>query len=262
MIKMKYLYVLLIMVTFCPAAFSQNTIINCELRKGAIIRTDISKKEIHLVFTGHHFADGGLFIRDVFKKLGDIKASFFLTGDFYRNPDFTETINELKKAGHYLGGHSDKHILYALRENEDSTIITKEEFLIDLENCYAEMEKFGITKSDAPFFLPPFELYNQEIAEWTKEAGLTLINYTPGTYSNQDYSVPSMGKEYSNSDLIYDSIMKYENENENGLNGFILLMHIGTEPERTDKFYYKLEKLITGLKVKGYVFTTLTCCVN
>ena len=227
------------------------------MRKGAIIRTDKNIKEIHLVFTGHHFADGGLYLRDVFKKHGDIKASFFLTGDFYRNPDFAETIKVLKKAGHYLGSHSDRHLLYAPWENEDSTLITKEEFLIDLKNCYAEMAKFGIKKEDAPYFLPPFEWYNNKIAEWTKEAGLVLVNYSPGTRASQDYSLPSMGKEYTDSETIYESIIKYENENKEGLNGFILLMHIGTEPERTDKFYYKMDKLISELESKGYKFTLL-----
>ena len=46
---------------------------------------------------------------------------------------------------------------------------------------------------------------------------------------------------YRSSDEIFDSIMNYEAKNPNGLNGFILLMHIGTDPRRTDKFYNRLE---------------------
>jgi peptidoglycan/xylan/chitin deacetylase (PgdA/CDA1 family) len=37
-----------------------------------------------------------------------------------------------------------------------------------------------------------------------------------------------------------------------GLNGFILLMHIGTDAARTDKFYYQLPELIRWLKSRGY----------
>lgn len=243
-------------MAFCCSIFPQPTQSSVLERKGAIIRTDITKKNIHLVFTGHHFADGGLYLRDIFKK-HNIKASFFLTGDFYRNPDFAEIIKELKIEGHYLGSHSDKHLLYAPWENEDSTIITKEEFLVDINNCYYEMSKFGISKKDAPYFLPPFEWYNKEISDWTKEAGLIPVNYSPGTRSNQDYTLPSMGKDYTGSDTIYDSIINYERENKDGLNGFILLTHIGTEPERKDKFYFKLDKLITELQKKGYIFTLL-----
>ena len=45
---------------------------------GAIIRGDITKKKIALVFTGDEFADGGDIIRKTLNKR-KIKASFFLT---------------------------------------------------------------------------------------------------------------------------------------------------------------------------------------
>src|SRR5687767_10654725 len=52
---------------------------------GAIIRGDVSKKEIALVLTGDEFADGGKTIRETLGK-HNIKAAFFLTGNFYSNP--------------------------------------------------------------------------------------------------------------------------------------------------------------------------------
>ena len=48
--------------------------------------------------------------------------------------------------------------------------------------------------------------------------------------------------------------MEYEANQDSGLNGFILLSHIGTVPERSDKFYLYLEDLITELKSSGYRF--------
>ena len=41
------------------------------------------------------------------------------------------------------------------------------------------------------------------------------------------------------------------------MNGFILLIHIGTDPGRTDKFYYLLPELISELKGKGYRFVRI-----
>jgi len=41
------------------------------------------------------------------------------------------------------------------------------------------------------------------------------------------------------------------------LNGFILLMHFGTDAKRTDKFYNRLDELITTLKKSGYKFTSI-----
>ena len=87
--------------------------------------------------------------------------------------------------------------------------------------------------------------------------GLQLINYTPGTRSNADYTYPEMGEKYVDSKTIYQSILRYEQGSANGLNGFILLMHIGTDPRRKDKFYLYLPKLIKELKNRGYRFVTV-----
>ena len=104
---------------------------------------------------------------------------------------------------------------------------------------------------DALFFLPPYEWYNDTIAGWTKQAGLQLINYSPGTISAADYTWPGL-KNYRNSEAILSSIKNYEAKSSNGLNGFILLLHIGTDPKRTDKFYEQLPLLIGWLKQQGY----------
>jgi hypothetical protein len=113
------------------------------------------------------------------------------------------------------------------------------------------MHSFGISKADAPFFLPPYEWHNQTIADWTAAQNLTLVNFTPGTGSNADYTTPSM-KNYASSDSILKRIKTYEVKDPNGLNGFILLMHIAAGPDRTDKFYSHLNELIALLKSKSY----------
>ncbi len=118
------------------------------------------------------------------------------------------------------------------------------------------MERFGIEKKHAPYFLPPYEWYNNSISKWTKDFGLQLINYSKGTRSHADYTTPSM-KNYLSSDQIYQSIINYEAKSSTGMNGFILLVHFGTDPEREDKFYYQLEQLIVYLKKKGYQFRSL-----
>ena len=224
--------------------------------RGGIIRTDTTKKEIHLVFTGHEYADGLETVIKVLKK-HNIKGSFFFTGDFYSNPEFKTDIEKLKDDGNYLGAHSDKHLLYASWTDRDSTLVTKEEFIDDLDSNYKAMKKFGITKENANYFLPPFEWYNDDISRWCKEIALTLIDFTPGTSSNQDWTYPGLGKIYIRSDTIFSRILDYETKDPNGLNGFILLTHPGTDPRRPDKFYSRLDELITVLQKKGYHFTLI-----
>lgn len=223
---------------------------------GAIIRGDTSKKEIALVFTGDGFADGGEIIRKVLKK-DHVPAAFFLTGNFYAAPAFAPIIQALKRDGHYLGAHSDKHLLYADWTKRDSLLVTEDQFKNDLRENYRRMAAFQIRKTDAPYFLPPYEWYNATIAAWTKEEGLQLINFSPGTLSHADYTYPEMNEKYRPSDTIYESIVTYESKAPNGMNGFILLVHIGTDPRRTDKFYNRLDDLFNDLKRKGYRFVSI-----
>jgi peptidoglycan/xylan/chitin deacetylase (PgdA/CDA1 family) len=218
--------------------------------EGAIIRGDKTAKKLAPVFTGDEFADGAETILRVLKQEG-VKASFFLTGRFYRNPAFRSVIQQLKRDGHYLGPHSDEHLLYCDWTRRDELLVSREKFEDDLNRNYVAMQAFGISKNNARFFLPPFEWYNRNISEWTEGMGLRLINFTPGTHSNADYTTPGM-KNYVGSEAIMHHIKEYEARDPSGLNGFILLLHIGVAPERTDKFYDRLDELIKWLRRNKY----------
>lgn len=223
--------------------------------RGAIVRGDSTEKKIALVFTGDEYAEGGKYIVTALDQQ-KVKASFFFTGRFYRNTAFTTIIQQLKKSGHYLGAHSDQHLLYCDWVKRDSLLVTKQQFTNDLLKNYSAMEKSGIKKQQARFFLPPYEWYNDSIAVWTKQLNLQLINYTPGTRSHADYTTPPM-KNYASSNEIAASIINYEKDAPAGLNGFILLVHIGAGPERTDKFYHRLPELIAELTKRGYEFVRI-----
>ena len=218
---------------------------------GAIVRGDTSTKSLALVFTGDEYADGGQHIREVLNR-HQVSASFFLTGNFYRTAAYEELIRQLRGDGHYLGAHSDRHLLYCDWQNRDSLLIDEPTFRSDLLDNYQEMKRFGISTENAFFFLPPYEWYNDSIARWTSNLGLQLINITYGTLSHADYTTPEMPY-YRDSETIYQSILNFERSRPAGLNGFILLVHIGTDPLRTDKFYHRLDELLAWLKAEGYV---------
>lgn len=127
---------------------------------------------------------------------------------------------------------------------------------MDLGANYGVMTRFNIKKEKAVYFLPPYEWYNDSISAWTNRLGFQLINYTPGTLSHTDYTTLK-DKNYRSSEEIYNSVINYEKTKPAGLNGFILLMHIGAGPDRTDKFYTRLPELIKYLRQKGYQFKTV-----
>jgi peptidoglycan/xylan/chitin deacetylase (PgdA/CDA1 family) len=131
--------------------------------------------------------------------------------------------------------------------------VTKNQFRFDLADNYTAMARLGIDIKKANYFLPPYEWYNDSIANWSKELQVQLINYTPGTLSHADYTTDK-DKNYRSSEKILASILQSEQNRPAGLNGFILLMHIGAGPGRTDKFYRKLPELVRYLKAKGYQF--------
>ena len=219
--------------------------------KGAIVRMDTTKRDIYLCFTAHEFADGFDVITKTLKK-HNVKASFFLTGDFCRTFGYKRIIDGLKTNGHYIGAHSDKHLLYCSWENRDSLLVTKKEFVSDIENNYKELEKLGIPKNRALVYLPPYEWYNDSIARWTNQWGLKLVNNSSGTITNQDWTFPDKGKPYFSSDSLMNNFLSYEINN--GMKGYIMLIHPGTDPRRTDKFYLRLDSVLNYLETRNYNF--------
>ena len=198
------------------------------MREGGIIRGSTTSRRLAIVFTGHEYAEGGETILNELSK-HKAKGSFFVTGDFLTNSSFKPLIERIVREGHYLGPHSDKHLLYCPWEGPKRTLVTRAEFQSDLESNVRKIEGFGVSRSVIRYFLPPYEHYNQEIVDWSKAMGLTLVSFTPGTRSNADYTGEA-DRNFVSSQTIFDSILRKERQDPDGLNGFLLLVHIGSGP--------------------------------
>src|SRR5438552_4378560 len=151
-------------------------------------------------------------------------ASFFLTGKFLTNTNFIPLVQRLVKEGHYLGPHSDKHLLYCSWDAAKKTLASPARFLTDLEANLRKIEAFDVPRDHIMYFLPAYEHYNEEIAAWSRQMSLTLVNFTPGTRSNADYTGEA-DKNFVSSKAIFDSIVAKEQHDLDGLNGFLLLLH-------------------------------------
>lgn len=216
------------------------------------MRGNPSLKNISLIFTGDEYRDG---LSTISKVLGEknVKGAFFVTGKFLEDEYSKRLLKKLYKKGHYVGPHSDQHLLYAPWDDRDSLLVTKEQFCEDLEDNIKKLEQIGIPNGE--IFVPPYEWYNKEIVNWANQLGFKVYNFTPGLRTAADYTYPEMDNKYMSSDKILNQLYDYEKLN--GINGHIILVHIGTDSRRTDKLYNRLGQLIEELQSKNYIFVPL-----
>lgn len=226
---------------------------NVNDRFGTIVKRDGVGKTIYFIFSADSMFEGADTVLNVLDKR-KIKGSFFFTGNCLRMQEHHDKINRIITDGHYVGAHSDKHILYADWDKNRTNLVSDDSLKLDLTANYEELAKFGIKKTDAPYYLPPYEWYNEQNVKVIKEWGIEAVNFTPGTCTFDDYTTPDMGNYRSSQELI-DALMNYEQKNT--LDGCIILIHPGTNPKRTDKLYHHLDELINLLSSKGYKFDKL-----
>jgi peptidoglycan/xylan/chitin deacetylase (PgdA/CDA1 family) len=219
--------------------------------EGAIIRGDVRVKKLALVFTGGDHTESTGPILDALKER-NIRAGFFVTGDFARRAELRPLLDRIVNEGHYLGPHSDSHPLYCDWQDRNKTLVTKAFFQDDLRQNLNALRALGAPPSGVPVcFIPPYEWYNREQVAWAREMGITLINFTPGSGSNRDYA-PQGDPAFVPSQKIYDDILAYEQKDPHGLNGFLLLLHLGSG--RKDLFHTRLGLLCDELSRRGYQF--------
>jgi peptidoglycan/xylan/chitin deacetylase (PgdA/CDA1 family) len=227
------------------------------LDRGAIVRGPRDRKRLALIFTGDRFAEGAKVILAAMRRRG-IKVACFLTGRFLRDPDLRTVVEMTCDDGHEIGPHSDEHLLYASWDRPPKLLVTRDQFLADLRANDREIAAYVRGPSRFPYFLPPYEHYTEEISRWTAEAGRTLINLSPGTLSHTDYMEDDQPR-FVPAERIVDSVLRAERTDPDGLNGFLLLMHLGAGPRRTrDRLHDRLDPLLGAIKERGYEFVRVS----
>jgi peptidoglycan/xylan/chitin deacetylase (PgdA/CDA1 family) len=221
--------------------------------QGATVRINSDRKVIHLIFSADETFEGAEPILQTLDE-NNIKGSFFLTGNCLRIEKFKPVIQRIISEGHFVGAHSDNHLLYAPWEDRQQSLVSADSLITDLRLNMVELEKFGINISKVRYYLPPYEYYNAEHVRLIESEGQTVINFTPGLRTAADYTTPDMPNYRSSQELI-DQLFAFEEEQ--SLKGAIILIHPGTVSARTDKLYFRLDEIIKRLKEKGYVFERL-----
>jgi endoglucanase len=229
-----------------PAGLAENTLVRD--RYGAIIRGDVHVKKLALVFTGDKRGESTAPILDTLKKRR-LKAGLFVTGNFVRDPKLRRLLKRAIAEGHYVGPHSDSHPIYCAWEEREKSLVTEAFFKSYLERNIAGLKALAALSSSRlgetrlrqnTLFIAPYEWFNGDQVRWSDEMGVTLINFTPGSGSNRDYA-PEGDRVFVPSQRIFDDILAYERKDPHGLNGFVLLLHLGSG--RKDPFHTRLGEL-------------------
>jgi peptidoglycan/xylan/chitin deacetylase (PgdA/CDA1 family) len=224
-------------------------------RYGSIVRVHPEQKVIYLCFTADTNFNGAETILRTLKKQ-KVKGNFFLTGNCLRHAPNQDVIRRIVQDGHYVGGHSDGHVLYCDWGAGRPNLMCADSIITDLKANYAELAKAGVSREDASWFLPPYEHYNDFSVGILEGMGLHVVNYTPGIGTPADYTTPDM-KSYRTAQTLIDGLWQFEKEQ--GLSGALLLIHPGIHADRPERerLYNRLDEIIRYLKRKGYTFERL-----
>ncbi len=217
-------------------------------RQGCTVRIDTLRPAVRLIFSADSMFEGGEYALDVMRRRG-VHASFFFTGNFLRDSANRAIIERAIAEGHYVGPHGDRHILLADWDHDRTPLVDADSMLADWRANYAELQRFGICPDSARHVLPSFEWCNAVHVYAMRDAGLLPVNIIPGVDTYRDYTTPDM-PEYKTSEYMLRQLWDFEERR--GLNGAVVILHLGTQPARTDKLYHHLPAIIDTLRARGY----------
>lgn len=189
---------------------------------------DTSKKVLYLTFDAGY--DNGV-LEEIIQVLDEknIKASFFITGDFINR--FSDLVIKLEKSGHLLCNHSYSH--------KSINKMTKDEIKEDIEKL--EKTYYDLTKKEiAKYFRPPKGDFDKESLMNVSNLGYKSIFWSMAHFdwdTNKQLSVEKTEK------IVLDNLH----------NGAIILMHsVSISNARS------LPNIIDKAIEQGYRFDLLT----
>ena len=202
-------------------------------KNGVVSRVNVNEKKVYLVFTAHyssddkgHFEnfDGVVPVLNTLKAKG-VKGSFFPTGECFRQPRYKAPIKRIIREGHYLSGHSDKHLLLC----EGGVSLVSSDSLV--ETC------------------------DEASAYVLKGLGYKLVKPTSGLVTGLDWAAEGETA-YRSAGSLVQNIWDFDDKY--GLNGAVILVHAMNYPGRAkeDRVYSHLGEIIDGLRARGYSFGT------
>jgi len=215
-------------------------------------------KQIALTFDGGASDTGTKEILRILKEK-NIHCTMFLTGAFIKH--FPGLVKQILSDGHQIANHTLSHLHFTQYEinKTQKTRGGVNRQLVQRQLNAADSLLHALTKRGmAPYWRAPYGEYNKDILRWAAEAGYRHVGWSRHC-DTWDWEADTASVLYRTPQEILQYLLKTEQQE--GLNGKIILMHLGSE--RKNHFPYEiLPNLIDALRQRGYRFVTVSALVR
>jgi peptidoglycan/xylan/chitin deacetylase (PgdA/CDA1 family) len=227
-----------------------------------ITRGSLEVPEVAFTFDAHSEGGGAGEILEALRARG-VRATMFLTGGYIRR--YPDLVLRLVADGHEVGNHMSTHprLTSYARDGRQATLphVTREFVHRQLREA-DEAFRQVTGRPMAPLWRAPYGEHNGEIRAWAAEAGYRHVGWTRDAASREDldsrdWVADPSSKIYRSAREIRDRILGFGRSNGHGLNGGIVLMHLGTQ-RRRDQAHTRLTEILDGLAARGYRLVTVS----
>ena len=193
----------------------------------------------------------------------------FLTGRFMQKEQ--DMVRRIINDGHEVGSHtwSHPHLTSFAQDRTQTTLPSVTEAFLARELLMTDSVFSAIYGSKlSPLWRSPYGDHNRTICVWGQRAGFLHIGWGQGrtwrrNLDSNDWTPNEETAGYHTPQEVYDKIMELAGEPEGGINGGIILMHLGTvRTQREKQVHLILGRLIDSLHSLGYRMVTVSELLN
>jgi peptidoglycan/xylan/chitin deacetylase (PgdA/CDA1 family) len=232
-----------------------------------LTRGSLERKQVALTFDGGSTDNAAQQILDILRQ-HQLQVTIFLTGGFIEK--FPEVTRRIVQDGHEVGNHtwSHPHLTTFAQNKQNETLpnVTRE-FLHDQLNRTAKLFEEVTGKQMTLFWRAPYGEHNLQIRQWAAELGYRHIGWTRGrswqeSMDTMDWVADTNSVAYHTSEEILSHLLAMADNETYGINGGIILMHLGSLRTNNDHFYTILPRLISSLREKSYELVKISALVE
>jgi peptidoglycan/xylan/chitin deacetylase (PgdA/CDA1 family) len=172
---------------------------------------------------------------------------------------YPDLVRRMAGEGHVIGNHtfSHPHLTAVSFNGRNATLAgVTEEFLKSQLGRTNELFKLIAGRAMAPYWRAPFGEINRQILKWGRDAGYTHVFWSPHL-DTLDWVASPEDPLFRTPQQILASILSREARQPGGVDGGIVLMHLGSERDNEMRADRILPDLISKLKARAYTFASV-----